>query len=255
MKVIDRSETILAKLPLETEQITTGARGGRIRWRDKSGALTIEAKYDISNNSLGLRWIYSQPDVYSPLDLLPASKLVAALETGDRAAVDLNGVPMASGTIGLSDPSEFGEFAVWFADVLEHLVIVQVKTGTFFAVRRDLTPDEVDDIFLASRLLRGKEVVGTWDTVTITVLPEGITAVKEGLGSLEVIHDIQVAYDMSISVMDETVTIGRVVRVFKSARVQAWEEATDGAPTGTTKLHLVPADTNDVILSLATVTR
>ena len=250
LKVLDRNETAMAQLPLDAEQVTAGARGGRVLLRDKSGALTIEARFDVTNRSLRLRWTYTQPDTYLPLELMPAARFLAALESGDRLAVEFDGETIASESISLMDADELAGEAVWFAEVLGYLVNVQLKTGVYFRVQGDLTPDEVDTIATASRLLNGDDVTGTWDSVEITVLPEGITAVTEALDGTSAIPEIQVAADMSISVQRQTIPIGRAVRVLKSARVQAWEDASDGAPPGTTKLYLVPGNTNRVVVSL-----
>ena len=232
------------RLPLETVEVTAGTHGGRVQMRDKTGAFTASATFDVHNMRFGLTWAYTPPDVYTPLDLLPAVKFLAALATGDHLAVNFNG-----DTIGPESVEPFGEAAeeaVGFAHVLEHLVGVQVRAGMFFDVTNDLTPDERDSIIVASRLMRGEQVEGTWEAVTLTILPEGNTAVKGALDGLTVIPDIQIGADMSISIQGTVVPIGWVVRVFESAMVQAWEEANDDDHPGMTKLYLIPADTDKV---------
>ena len=248
LTVFDQNQTVLAQLPLETVEVTAGTHGGRVQLREKTGAFTARATFDIHNMRFDLTWAYTPPDVYTPLDLLPAVKFLAALATGDHFAVDFNG-----DTIGPESVGAFGEAAeeaVGFAHVLEHLVGVQVGTGVFFDVTNDLTPDETDSIIVASRLLRGEKVEGTWEAVTLTILPEGKTAVEEALDGLTVNPDIQIGADMSISIQGTDVPIGWVVRVLESATVQAWEEVNDDDHPVATKLYLIPADTDKVTQSL-----
>ncbi|MDE0170913.1 MAG: hypothetical protein OXS29_15625 [bacterium] len=248
LTVLEQGQTILARLPLETVAVTAGTHGGRVQLRDKSGAFTARATFDIHNMRFDLTWAYTPPEVYTPLDLLPAVKFLAALATGDYLTVDFNGA-----TLGPESVYAFGEAAeeaVRFTRVLEHLVRVQVKTGMFFDVVGDLTTDVADSIIVASRLLRGEQVEGTWEAVTLTIPPEGKTAVEEALGGLNAIPNTQIGANMSIRIQDTEVPIGWVVRVLESATVHAWEQANDDDHPGMTKLYLIPADADKVTQSL-----
>ena len=120
----------------------------------------------------------------------------------------------------------------------------------FFDVVGDLTTDVADSIIVASRLLRGEQVEGTWEAVTLTIPPEGKTAVEEALGGLNAIPNTQIGANMSIRIQDTEVPIGWVVRVLESAMVHAWEQANDDDHPGMTKLYLIPADADKVTQSL-----
>ena len=250
LRAIDDQGTALAQLPLEADQASIGARGIRIMLRDKSGWLTATATFNISDLSLKLDWNFSIPQEYSPHDILPAAKFVSALERGARVEVLFKGDTIGPEQPGPMRPANTGE-ATQSAGFLEHLANVQIKTGIFFDVTEGLTPEETDDIETASRLLNGEELTRTWDEVTIDITPDGRDAFRTALQGRST-HNLQLGSDLNINIQGVTIPIGRVVQAMESARVLEWETSADAAANETTKVTLVPAETNTLTMALET---
>ena len=85
LKAVGGSGAVEAQLPLVADEASSGARGALISLADNSKAVTAEIRLDVSELAFSLSWAYSQPDVYSPLELLPAARFAAALEGGEDA--------------------------------------------------------------------------------------------------------------------------------------------------------------------------
>ena len=251
LKAIGSGGAVEAQLPLVTQQASIGDRGAVLSLADNSEAVTAEIKLDVSNLALCLRWAYSQPEVFSPLDLLPAAKFAAALEGGAQMAVDLNGETHGPGDPGPFQSAVPGEAARW-ARFLGQLSNVQITTGVFFDIRNEFTPEEARAIEEASRLLNGEALEGTWETMSIQIAPDGREAFEAALGDSSPIHDIQTGADMSIDIQGNEVPIGFVTHALDPATVLSWEETEGEGPPGTTELTLVPADSNKVTSALDT---
>lgn len=251
LKAIGSAGTVEAQLPLVAEEATSGGRGVFISLVDKTTAVTAEIKIDVSELAFSLNWAYSQPDVYSPLDLLPAASFAAALEGGAHLAVDFNGEmhgPVDTGPFPSDVPGE----AARYADFLGHLANLQIKTGVFFDVRHDFSSEEVTAIEQASRLLNGETLEGTWQELSMIVKPEGRDTVKAALGSSPVVGNVQSGSDLTIVVQGHRIPVGLVMDTLDPARVLSWEDVDDGDMPGTSKVVLVPADSNKVTRSLGT---
>ena len=250
LKAVDQRGTALAQLSLTAAEASIGTRGVRMLLRDKSGAFTASATFDVSSSKLKMDWSFSLPQEFSPLELLPAAKFGAAVERGALVVIGFKG-----DTIGPEDPAPFpaagtGD-AIRSATLLEQFTNVQMKTGIFFDVDNTLTMEEAEAIKTASRLLNGEELTGTWDQMTINVVPDGLENFQAALQG-RTIHHVRLTADLSIEIRGQIIPIGRVVRVLESARVQDWDIPQDGAISGTTRVFLVPADNNIVTTSLGT---
>ena len=251
LQAVDAHGTVLAQLSLATTAGTRGQRGARLRFRDKSGALRVEAHFDIPDAGGGMRLHYQHPDVFSPLDLLPAAKFWYAATRADHFALLVNGqtVGRANGDTG-SVPA-----AVEYLRFTEHLVHMQTATGVFFNVRGEATDDEARDIELASRLLAGEHITRNWKQLALNVTPagrEGIaTALEEATGPGGApVQDIKIGALLSICVQGHVIPVGRVVQQIASARVLSWTDTGEDAPHGTTTLTLVPAESDTVTMFL-----
>lgn len=250
LMAIGNSGDVLARLPLVAQEASSGARGVITSLADKSQAVTAEIRFDVEDLTFSLRWTYSQPDVFYPLELLPAARLVAALEGGAQLAINFRGETLGPGDSGPFPSAVPGEAAEW-ARFLEHLTNVQMKTGAFFEVRNEFTREEASAIVQASRLLNGEKLEGTWESFSMQITPDGREAVEAALADSSPIHDVQSRCDLAIMIQGNEVRIGEVLNVFDPARVLSWEESDDSQPPGVTKLTLVPADSNRVIRSLS----
>ena len=209
--------------------------------KDKSGAVTALARIDMINSHLKLDWTYTPPTRFSPLDLLPAAKFLAALETGAGVAVFINGQHLGNQGPGGLHPSDTGE-AGRHARFIEHLANVQMKTGAFFEVAATLTPEEEQAIVLASRLLNGEKIKETWKEVRLEVIPGGREPVERALSGPSQVA--RIGARLTLSIQGETIPIGMVIQELESARVGKWEETDDGSPPGTTSVTLVPGHTD-----------
>ena len=250
LAAVDSTGSVMAQLPLVAEDASRGTRGVEISLHDKSGAVTATVRVDASDLTFNLIWQYSQPDEFTPLDLLPAVKFAAAVEGGAHIAVVFNGEtigPESPRPVGFGDSREAARFAL----LLEHLVHVQTKTGIFFDISTQLTSEEAHEIVVASRLLNGESVAATWERIEIHVTPDGHEAVAAALSGSSS-HNARLGAHMSLAVQGQTIPIGDIIRIVESAKVLSWEAANDDSPTGTMILCLVPADTNRVTVILDT---
>ena len=250
LQAVTPSGDVVAQLPLNVESPTTGARGARFSFRDKSSALTGTVKYDASTSSWNLKFSYTLPDEFSPLDLLPTSKFIAALDHDTQVGFVVNGEALRPANPGILQGSDIGE-AAGFARFIEHLANLQTKTGVFFDVNTGLTAEETRAVVLSSRLLNGEEVEMTWEEVVLDVVPGGRKSIRAALGNRS-IHDVRIGSYMSIVVQGNTIPVGPVVQVCKSAKVARWESDENGDPPGSTKLYLTPAETNTSVMFLNT---
>lgn len=251
LAAVDSTGSVLKHLALRTEDATRGARGAQISLRDRSGAVDATLRFDTCGSILGLKWHYSQPAEFSPLDLLPAVQFAAAVETGARIAIIINGVTVGPENPGTARFGEQGE-AARFARFLEHLAHVQMRTGALFAVRTQLTLEEERDIVMASRLLNGERIQATWNSIELYITPESHAAVTAALREPSPTRNTRVGGHMSLVVQDQTIPIGNITHVLESARALGWETADDNSPPETTLLRLVPADTDTVTTFLDT---
>ncbi len=251
LKAIGSAGAVEAQLPLVAEEASSGGRGALISLADKSKAVTAEIKIDVSELTISLNWAYSQPDAYSPLDLLPAARFAAALEGGAQLAFDFNGETHGPCNTG-PFPSDVPGEAARYADFLGHLANLQIKASMFFDVRHDFPSEEVTAIEQASRLLNGETLEGTWQKLSMIVKPEGRDTVEAALGDSPVVGNVQSGGDLAIVVQGHEIPVGRVVDKLDPATVLSWEELEDGDTPGTTKLTLVPAESNKVARSLET---
>ena len=216
--VVDQHGVVLARLPLRAVDVSTGTRGVLISLRDKSEAVTAETRFDATELTFNLKWSYSQPDLFSPLDLLPALKFAAALEGGGRMAIVFNGETLGPQDLGPFRSHSPGE-AASYSHFLGDLANIQIKTGVFFDVSSDLTADEERDIEVASRLLNGETVKGTWNQMAIRITPDGREAVEAALVGPSPTHDFQTNSHMSLNLQGEVIPIGQVTNKFESAKV------------------------------------
>lgn len=242
LQAITQSGDVQAQLPIFPEDPTTGARGARFPFRDKSGSLAGTVRYDAPTSRWNLNWSYTLPGEFSPLDLLPTAKFIAALDHDTPIGLVVNGEvlpPESPGTLRYGDTGD----AYRFAHLIEHLANLQTKTGIFFDVHTGLTAEEIDVTVLASRLLNGERVETTWEELVLDVVPGGRQPVSAALGD-RLIHNISVGSHMSVVVQGNTLPVGQVFRVCESARVERWESDEDSGAAGTSKLYLVPAENN-----------
>ena len=242
LRAITQSGEIRAQLPLFPEDPTTGARGVRFAFRDKSGSLTGTVRYDAPTSRWNLNWSYTIPGEFWPLDLLPTAKFMAALDHDTQVGFVVNGeaLPMESpGTLHGADTGD----AERFARLIDHLANLQSRTGVFFVVNTGFTAEEIGAMVLASRLLNGEHVETPWDELVFDVVPGGHQPISAALGD-RLIHNVSIGSYMSIDVQGNTIPVGQVFRVCESAKVERWVSDENGGPPGTSKLYLVPAETN-----------
>ena len=253
LRAVDSQGTILAQLSLEEEERTAGRRGVRLLFRDKSGALNVQAQFDASAGSGGMTVRYEHPYEFSALDLLPAAKLWEAIDRSDHLALVVNGETVGRGSYDTR--VFFGEEEAEYVRFTEHLVHLQTATGVFFNVRGELAAEDARDVVLASRLLRGDRITQKWTEFSLTIKPEGrgpvAAALQGGEGALGAPATvIRSGSHLSITVQGNVVPIGMVVREIDSARVLSWTDAGEQTPPGTTTLTLVPAEDDTLTIFL-----
>ena len=251
LQALDQDGNVLAQLPLETTAATQGSRGARVTFKDKSSALVVETLLD-DHDRCGLMTLqYQHPYEFSPLELLPVAKFAYAIRRTDQIALVINGQTVGTGTHNFhagptAEESEYVRFT-------EHLTHVQTTTGVFFNIHGEVAADEVRDVVLASRLLRGEHVPQDWEELVLNITAEGREPIALALDDAAgppgaPTHDLTIGADMSIVVQGHTIPIGHVVREISSARVRSWTDAGEGAHPGETKLTLVPAEPNTLTI-------
>ena len=253
LQAVDTNGAILAQLSLEETERTAGHRGVRLLLRDKSAALTVQARLDASDGSGGMTVRYDHPDEFSPLDLLPAAKFWQAIPRADHLALVVNGETIGRGSYEMD--AFFGDGDAEYVRFTEHLAHHQTATAVFFPIRGEVTAEDARDVVLASRLLRGERITQTWTEFKMTITPEGRGPVATALQDAADVAGtpvtaIRSGAHLSITVQGTTVPIGMLVKEIGSATVLSWTDAGDEAPPGTSTLVLVPAETNTLTMFL-----
>ena len=253
LRAVDAHGSILAQLSLEETERTAGRRGVRLMLRDKSAALSVQARFDASDGSGTMTVQYDHPQEFSPLDLLPAAKFWEAIGQADHLALLVNGETIGRGSYDVG--AIFDEDAAEYVRFTEHLANLQAATGVFFPIRGEVTAEDARDVVLASRLLRGERITQTWTELSMTITPEGrgpvVAALQDATETAgESVTTIRSGAHLSITVQGTTVPIGMVVREIDSAKVLSWAPAGEQAPPGATALVLVPAESNTLTMFL-----
>ena len=253
LQAVGAHGAVLAQMSLERKETTAGRRGVRFIFTDKSGALSVEARFDAGDGSGRMTLQYEHPYEFSPLDLLPAAKFWEAIGQSDHVALVVNGETVGRGTYEVTLwPSEGAADYVRFT---EHLVHIQTATGVFFNIRGEVSAEDARDVVLASRLLRSERITQTWTELSINITPAGRGPVEEALqGAAEPaaapVTDIRVGVHLSIIVQGNTIPIGMIMREIESARVLSWTDSREEAPPAATTLTLVPAETDTLTIFL-----
>lgn len=244
---------VLAQMSLERKETTAGRRGVRFVFTDKSGALSVEARFDAADGTGRMTLHYKHPYEFSPLDLLPVAKFWEATRRSDHLALVVNGETVGRGTY---------EVALWpsegIADYVrftEHLAYVQTATGVFFNIAGEVSAEDARDVVLASRLLKGERITQSWTELSINITPAGRRPVEEALQSTAegvetLVTDIRMGGYLSIVVQGNTIPIGMIMRDIESARVLSWTDSGEEDPPGATTLTLVAAETDTLTMFL-----
>ena len=240
LQVRDNDGGIVAQLPLNLIDRSSGHRGAILTFTDTSRTVTTTLQLDSQTRRLDLNYQFHQPDEYNPFTLLPAVKLVASLEQGNQLMIVLDGQIAGCGEPQFSQT--FVRQASGFADFLEALTFLQASTGVYFDIQRDPTDDELVALETGVRLLRGEVFQGTWSSCNVEMNREGYAMIQStGLGRPQ---SFRVVRHMSIVIHDFQIPIGHVVYEMPSSTVSTPELDLTQEAADFFDVTLVPAESN-----------
>ena len=240
LQIRDHDSSIVAQLPLNLIDQSSGHRGAILTFTDTSKAVTAAIQLDSEASRLDLNYEFHQPNEYNPATLLPAVLLIASLEQGNQMTIVIDGQILGSGVPQFSPT--LVQQARGFAHFLEALTFLQLSTGVYFDIQRDLTDDEIKGIYTGVRLLRGEVLQGTWTSCNIDIDREGYAMLQSaGFGGP---HPFRVVRYMSVVVHDFQIPIGHVVYEMPSSAVSTPELDLTQEPADFVGVTFVPAEDN-----------
>ena len=240
LQVRDSDDDIVAQLPLNLIDRSSGTRGTILRFTDKSEAVTATLQFDSQSHRYDFNYQFHQPEEYNPFTLVPAVKLVASLGQGNQMTIVADGNVVGRGTPQFSE--RYVHEARGFANVLEALTYLQARTDVYFDIQRDPTDDELTALETGVRLLRGETFQGTWTSFDVDINREGYATI-EAAGPAGP-HLFRVVRSMSIVIHDFTIPIGDVVYEIPSAAVSDPPVDFPPDPSEHFRVTFVPADSN-----------
>lgn len=240
LQVRDNDDRIVAQLPLNLIDRSSGTRGAILRFTDKSEAVTATLQFDSQSHRYDFNYQFHQPEEYNPFTLVPAVKLVASLGQGNQMTIVADGNVVGRGTPQFSE--RYVHEARGFANVLEALTYLQSRTDVYFDIQRHPTDDELKALETGVRLLRGETFRGTWTSFDVDINREGYATIEAA--GLAGPHLFRVVRSMSIVIHDFTILIGDVVYEIPSAAVSDPPVDFPEDSNEHFRVTFVPAETN-----------
>jgi hypothetical protein len=246
IQIINESGEEQAVTRLNMDPVSEGVLGGGTRayGQEASGVFYVEILTDFEEQKVNLTVTPSSLAGKAPADVLPGLRFMYAFHHPNRFREGLPHGPFITESIEI--PPNFG-VDTW--EVLgpitfaEALATIQNHTPEQLSMPNEAADDDVRAIVRAAKLLRGEPVSFRWNQWRIGVPEEFAT----GLPSTEA---FTIAHDAALAITwdDKTISLGGQRVHFLTARVDPSEPPTTLEP-GTVRLTLIPADSNEAMVS------
>lgn len=243
---------VISSLPVSLGLEGAGERGVIRSGDDRTGALHVRAIFDRVENSMRVTLTSRSVD-YFPAELRPVARLLANLESPNRMEFRTpNGAVF--GNLDLDDSELLVQREL--PRLIDDLALVQWASGHVRKISATITRDDAEELFVASSLLRGRQVPRSWNTVTITLSDEASESGRQALIDGPVLFETLVPepFVAHIDGFDYPIGDAYLVRV-DSAKLApeyaAWTSYED-VPTGK-PIRLVPGDSDQALFALATI--
>ena len=238
---VPASPPVRRMVRLDVTERSAGDGGLRLLARDQSGLLTLELRFDFSQQNSQVDLTYRYRSGVLPQDAVPALRFCAEFYAAEEMAVtDPTGnvITVISGSFGLAEPEAYIRCA-------ELLAEVQQLCGTTFALPDEFSAEDQRDLLYARAILLGEPVQAEWTSLSV---PLAAPPVDNLLSQVEQHGDqfaFAIAVPQTVVVAGGQLPIGTVLQYIPSARitnlaeVRAWRLR---KPDGTIKVQLQPGE-------------
>ncbi|MEV4842151.1 hypothetical protein AB0K20_02800 [Micromonospora matsumotoense] len=234
LKVLNENGRILAQLPLKVESRSAKDDVVTALLRDAAGSisLTVEINLDTRQGKLHLK--HKHPADALPGAVIPGLHLINSCRPPNLISLAID-TSETGRPIAITEP--FADDLDDFIAIVRAMEDVQQASGVYFTVPKELSDEEVNEIFTAQKLLRGEEVTGRWSTMKITstagALPSLKSSLERGPGTLAV------DAALTLSIDGQKIPLGMTRRIMPTFVVAEWPELQD---------DLDPATPVDIVL-------
>ncbi|WP_143651653.1 hypothetical protein [Streptomyces sp. SS07] len=231
----DSSERILSNIPMRIDERYMGSKGGQLHLMDHSGQFKVTMRTNFETRKSNFNFSLSPKPGVLPAVALPTARFWATMRPGNKFSF----------TIGTADPVEF--FSIDeellpnggdYYEFLSALARVQQASGVFFPIPEELTESEERALRQVVRLLDGEKQSGTWSNLVLRIT-------KEGLERWRAVNSDNAApfkavSDIILRIAGRELYLGRLERVFESAKVAEWPETNGSDADGILELRIIP---------------
>lgn len=235
---------------LNVVERSAGGGGLRLLARDQSGFLTLELRFDFSQQTSQANLTYHHHDSALPRDVVPVLRLCAEIAAGtEMAATDPAGnvIVRFQGPFGFAQPEAYIHCA-------ELLAEVQQMAGVAFPLPDAFSTEDQHNMLYARAILHGEAVEAEWAGETKPMAAAAVDMLLSQTGQNGDQFALTVVIPQIVPAAGGQLPVGTVLQFMPSARVanldevRAWRAA-DVA--GTVDVQLVPGETNKVTVRSA----
>jgi len=249
MVVLDPKGKRVSSTPL-TGKVTTAGRKGIIgEFHDESGLIAATLRVDFSAKELEFAFRYL-PVPRTPRVMLPALKFLADCVAGNSIDLQLDdGRALGPPTV-LTTTSAAGVREL--IDAVELLGRLQEATMSYFDVPEVFTVENLNEMEVADRMLKGERVEGTWSRLTRAFPGAYADQIRQHLkesGNADGVYSLFEVTELVFELDSHPIPLGLVTTRLLSARTVDPED-TDQAlaaagPEDVVNVVFEPATTNE----------
>jgi hypothetical protein len=238
-------------LQMDVTERSSGDGGLRLLTRDHSGFLTLELRFDFTQQACHATLACRHQEGVLPKDAIPVLRFCAELAAGEEMAVtDPAGNIIVAGS-GFFGTGPWPEAYIQCAELMAE---VQALSGTAFPLPAAFSPQDQDDLAYARAILRGEVIHGEWTDFTASLPAAAVDGMLKQAGPQGSQFMLAFAATQTITVAGGQVPLGGVLQIAPAARiinldeVRAWRQ---GSADGTTAVQLGPGDTRELTMQAA----
>ncbi|MGW1903118.1 hypothetical protein ACWCQB_38445 [Streptomyces hirsutus] len=234
---------LLSSVPLTLTRRFRGGKGAQIELSDITGFLTVHARINVAEKSGVFTFSFTHKNGVLPSALLQTVKFLIHLKAGNQWGLALNGAVTQLHTL----PEAFMPEIVEYGRYLKNLAEFQDYTGFPFPVPEDLTDTDARNLKRALYLIRGNNLVHSWDRASITFTREGVENWRTVTGSEP--RQILIQEDLFTEICGNHIHVGQVRKHIATARVESLPD-TEGTDSDEFPVSLIPGDDRTVTITL-----
>lgn len=227
----------LASIPLTLTNRFRGDKGAQIEFRDTTGFLSVRSRINVANRTANFTFGFEYRDCVLPSSLLPTLRFLSHFKVDNQWGLAVNDEVTQLQTLSEAFMPDLVEYARY----IDILATLQEYTGFSFPVPEELTESDAERLKTAIFLIRGNNLVKTWDRASIVFTREGLENWRTltGQGSRQILMQ----EDFYTEICGHQIYVGQVRKHIASARAEMLPEL-EGSNSGaaTFPVTLLPGD-------------